>query len=81
MRVGGAPPTPFTLSTITYKAVVYAPAERADIHYTVISLFLLYPYIYSVGGVAPPPLTTTLFISGSIDISFKDDVTVVPLLI
>ncbi len=35
---------PFTLSTITYKAVVYAPAKRADI----LPLFLLYPYMYSV---------------------------------
>jgi hypothetical protein len=30
--------TPFTINTITYKAVVYAPAERADIHS---------PYFYS----------------------------------
>jgi hypothetical protein len=27
---GGASPPPFTLFTITYKVVVYAPAERAD---------------------------------------------------
>jgi hypothetical protein len=29
---------------------------------------------------ASPPFTTTLFLSGSVDISFKDDVTVIPLL-
>ncbi len=27
---GGARPPPFTISTITYKVVVYSPAERAD---------------------------------------------------
>jgi hypothetical protein len=31
-------------STITYKVVVYAPAERAD----TIPVFLLYPFMYSV---------------------------------
>jgi hypothetical protein len=36
----GAPPPPFTISTITYEVVAYAPAERAD----TIPLFLLYPY-------------------------------------
>ncbi len=41
---GGALPPPFTISTITYKVVVYAPAERAD----TLPLFLLYPYVYSV---------------------------------
>jgi hypothetical protein len=41
---GGARPPLFTISTISYKVVVYAPAERA---YT-LSLFLLYPYRYSV---------------------------------
>ena len=44
VRVGGARPPPFTLSTITYKVVVYAPAERAD----TLPLFRLYPYMYSV---------------------------------
>ncbi len=39
----GARPPPFTLSTITYKVVVYAPAEMAD----TLHLFLLYPYRYS----------------------------------
>jgi hypothetical protein len=34
----------FTISTITYKVVVYDPAERAD----TLPLFLLYPYMYSV---------------------------------
>jgi hypothetical protein len=42
---GGARPTPFTLSTIMSKVVVYSPAERAD----TLSLFLLYPYTYSEG--------------------------------
>jgi hypothetical protein len=43
---GGCTPTPFhyIYSTITDKVVVYAPAERAD----TLSLFLLYPYMYSV---------------------------------
>jgi hypothetical protein len=36
----------FTLSTITSKAVVYAPAERADS----LPLFLLYPCMDSVVG-------------------------------
>ncbi len=49
---GGARPPPFTLFTITYKVVVYAPAERAD----TLPLFLLYPYMYSVLTT----LTTTL---------------------
>jgi hypothetical protein len=35
---------PFILSTITYKVVAYAPAERVD----TLPLFLLYPYINSV---------------------------------
>jgi len=30
VRVGDARPPPFILSTITYKIVMYAPAERAD---------------------------------------------------
>jgi hypothetical protein len=46
--VGVARPPPLTISTITYKTVVYAPAERADI----ILLFLLYPYMYSVVAAA-----------------------------
>ena len=33
-----------TISTITYKFVVYASAERVD----TLPLFLLYPYMYSV---------------------------------
>jgi hypothetical protein len=33
-----------SLSTITYKVVVYGPAERAD----TLPLFLFYPYMYSV---------------------------------
>jgi hypothetical protein len=41
---GGARPSPFTISTITYKVVVYAPAERAD----KLPLFLLYPFMSSV---------------------------------
>jgi hypothetical protein len=41
---GGERPPPFTISTITYKVVVYAPDERAD----TLPLFLLYPYRYSV---------------------------------
>jgi hypothetical protein len=44
-EVGGVLPPPFTMSTITYKVVVYAPAERAD----TLTLFLLYPFLYSVG--------------------------------
>jgi hypothetical protein len=38
---GGAGPPPFNISTITYKVVVYAPAERAGKPL----LFLLYPYM------------------------------------
>ncbi len=34
-------PPPFTISTITYKVVVYSPAERAD----TLPLSLLYPYV------------------------------------
>jgi hypothetical protein len=41
---GGCTPTPFPISTITRKVVVYAPAERAD----TFNLFLLYPYIGSL---------------------------------
>jgi hypothetical protein len=43
VRVGGASPPPFTISTVTYKVAVYTPAERAD----TLPLFLLYPYMYS----------------------------------
>ncbi len=43
VRVGGARPPPFARSTITYKVVVFTPAERAD----TLPLFLLYPYMYS----------------------------------
>jgi hypothetical protein len=46
VRVGYARPPPFTLSTITSKVVVYAPAERAR----TLRLFLLYPYMYPGGG-------------------------------
>jgi hypothetical protein len=41
-----AQPPPFTISTIMYKVVVYAPAERADSFL----LFLLYPYMYVLCG-------------------------------
>ncbi len=41
---GGSRPPPFTPFTITYKVLVYAPAEIADTH----PLFLLYPYMYFV---------------------------------
>ncbi len=40
----GALPLPFTKSTITYKVVVDAPAEKAD----TLILFLLNSYTYSV---------------------------------
>ncbi len=39
---GGARLPPFTLSTITYKAEVYASANRAE----TFPLFLLYPYMH-----------------------------------
>jgi hypothetical protein len=45
--MGGARPPPLTISTITYKVVVYVLADRADTR----PLFLLYPYMYSV--IAP----------------------------
>jgi hypothetical protein len=45
VRVGvHAHPLSLYISTITYKVVVNAPVERADIF----PLFLLYPYMYSV---------------------------------
>jgi hypothetical protein len=42
---GGCTPSPFhyTVSTITYKVVGYAPAERAD----TLTLSPFYPYMYS----------------------------------
>jgi hypothetical protein len=46
---GGARPSPFTLSTIMSKVVVYGPGERAD----TLLLFLLYPYMYSVVPTDP----------------------------
>ncbi len=50
VKAGGAHPPSLTISTITYKVVVSAPAERAVAH----PLFPLYPYMYSVG----PPLSS-----------------------
>ncbi len=47
---GGARPPPFTISTITYKVVVYATAERAE----TLPLFLLYPYMYSMAPALGP---------------------------
>jgi hypothetical protein len=44
---------PFSISTITYKVVMYAPAERAD----TLPIFLLYSYMYSVGGTGKNPLS------------------------
>jgi hypothetical protein len=41
---GVACPSPFMISTIMYKVVVNAPAERAD----TLPIFLLYPYMNSV---------------------------------
>jgi hypothetical protein len=45
---GGARPTLFTISTITYKVVVYAPAKRTDTY--------LYPHMYSVVTTFKPVL-------------------------
>ncbi len=42
MRVGGARPPPFTISTITRKAAVYAPTERADRYAPHISALPIY---------------------------------------
>ncbi len=43
----GERPPPLTLSTVTSKVVVYAPAERAD----TLLLFLLYPFLlYGCGN-------------------------------
>jgi hypothetical protein len=47
VRVGGARPPPFTTITITSKVGVYAPAEWAD----TLTLFHLYQYMHSVGGI------------------------------
>ncbi len=44
VKVVGARLPPFTISTITFKVVMYAPAERAD----KLPLFLLCPHMYSV---------------------------------
>jgi hypothetical protein len=43
-----AHPLSLYISTITYKVVVYVPAERVD----TLPLFLLYPYMYSVAPLA-----------------------------
>jgi hypothetical protein len=48
VRVEGAHPPPFTVFTITYKVVVYVPAERAN----TLPLFLLYNYMYSVAYIS-----------------------------
>jgi hypothetical protein len=50
---GRCRPSPFTLSTITYKVVLYAPAERED----TLPLFLLHLYMYSVLLALPQPPT------------------------
>ncbi len=47
------PPLHFPISSITYKVVMYAPAERAD----TLPPFLLYPKMYSV--VMPVYIKTT----------------------
>ncbi len=46
-------PFHYTVSTTTYKGVVYAPAVKAD----TLPKFLLYPYMYSVGGTGPRKVT------------------------
>jgi hypothetical protein len=51
----GWTPTPFTISTITNKVAVYAPAERAD----TFPLFLLHPYMCTLWGT---PQYTVLFV-------------------
>jgi hypothetical protein len=43
---GGARPPFFTITTITYKVVMYIPAERAD----TLPKFLCYSVAYPVGG-------------------------------
>jgi hypothetical protein len=54
---GGCTPIPFHyISTITYKIVVYTPAERAD----TLPLFLLYPFVYSVFTPVPKVGTSGL---------------------
>ncbi len=53
---GGCSPPPFTISNITYKVVVYAPAERADI----LPLFQLYPCMNSVFTTIPRHFSISL---------------------
>ncbi len=57
LDVGDARPPTFTVSTITSKVVVYAPAERAD----TLPLFLLYPYMYSVRVTSSRYIQTKVF--------------------
>jgi hypothetical protein len=52
VKAGGAHPHSLTISTITYKVVVYAPAERADAH----PLFPLYPICTQWGHPSPVSL-------------------------
>ncbi len=42
---GVGTPSSFHYTTIIYKVVMYAPADKAD----TLPLFLLYSYMYSVG--------------------------------
>jgi hypothetical protein len=58
VRVVGARPIPFTKSTITYKAVVYAQGERTD----TLPLFLLYLYMDSVILITEKGYTTTQWV-------------------
>jgi len=52
VRVRGARPPPFTTFTITYKDAVYAPAEWADIQYTLtLSIYVLCGPIHRVHRV------------------------------
>jgi hypothetical protein len=63
VRVGvhcSAHPSPFTISIITYKVVVCAAAERAE----TLPLFLLYPYMYSVGSSLSMTYPLVYFIHG-----------------
>jgi hypothetical protein len=63
VRVGGEPPPPFTISTITYKVVVYTPAERADtteyIFYCKRAIVFL-----SSSKILTPPLTVKYVLCG-----------------
>ncbi len=61
VRVGVARPTPFTLSTITSKVVVYALDERAG----TLPLFLFYPYMYSVENIVKIFKSVNVFITVS----------------